>query len=184
MTAKLMWKVCRTKGQNFQFRSLCRTKTMDNKEFNILIVDDEPLIRKSLYEILRIDGFSAHMAESGEEALKIVQKNPADIVITDMKLPKMSGIALLEEIKKTPTDTEVILITGYGNVETAVEAMKKGAYDYILKPIIDSEIKIIIQKIIEKKQIVAENKDLRTQLAKTTRSSFGEMTGVSEKVQK
>ncbi len=156
----------------------------ENVKCNILIVDDEPLIRKSLYEILKIEGFHAYMAQSGEEALDILKKFPCDIVIADMKLPKMTGLELLEHIKATRFDTEVILITGFGTIETAVEAMKKGAFDYITKPIIDSEIKIIIDKILEKKKILQENKDLRQLIAKTSRSSYHGMVGASEKMQK
>ena len=82
------------------------------KTVQILIVDDEPLIRKSLYEILRIEGYRVQMAETGEEALGILKKERIDIVVTDFQLPKMNGIALLEEIKRWSLKTEVILITG------------------------------------------------------------------------
>ncbi len=157
---------------------------MDRANFNILIVDDEPLIRKSLYEILKIEGFHAHMAQSGEEAVDMLRKIPCDIVIADMKLPQMSGLELLERIKKNKSETDVILITGFGTIETAVDAMRKGAFDYITKPIIDSEIKIIIDKILEKKQILKENKNLRSIVAKTTRSSFHNIVGSSERMQK
>ena len=154
------------------------------RNYNVLIVDDEPLIRKSLYEILRIEGYNAHMAGTGEEAMDLLKEDLMDVVITDMKLPKMSGIDLLEKIKKNYQDTEVVLITGFGSIETAVEAMKKGAYDYITKPIIDNEIKMIIQKIIEKKEILEENKDLKQRIARTSRSSYFDMIGSSEKMQK
>lgn len=153
-------------------------------KYHILIVDDEPLIRKSLYEILKIAGFHAHMAQSGEEAADLLKKVNCDIVIADMQLPKMTGLELLEYIKKSHNETEVILITGFGTIETAVDAMKKGAFDYITKPIIDSEIRIIIDKILEKKQILQENKDLRKIIAKTSRSSYFGMIGSSEKMQK
>jgi len=152
--------------------------------FNILIVDDEPLIRRSLYEILRIEGYQAHMAETAEEAISLMNGIHMDIVITDMMLPKMNGIELLSAIKQAHPDTEVILATGFGSIETAVEAMKKGAYDYITKPIIDSEIKIIINKVLQQKQLLQENKELKQFIAKTGRSSFCGMIGASEKLQK
>jgi len=155
-----------------------------NNNYDILIVDDEPLIRESLYEILRIDGYNAHMAESGEVAMEIIRRQKIDIVITDMKLPKMSGLAVLHEIKECSADTEVILVTGYGSVESAVEAMKTGAYDYITKPINDNEIKIVIGKIIEKKEILKENKNLRQMMAQAKPSCFCDMIGASEKMQK
>lgn len=152
--------------------------------YNIIIVDDEPLIRKSLYEILKIEGYHAHMAQSGEEALDIFKKVNCDVVIADMNLPKMTGLALLERVKERYPETEVILITGFGTIDTAVEAMKKGAFDYITKPIIDSEIKIIIDKILEKKKILQENKDLKQMIAKTTRTSYCGIIGTSDKMQK
>jgi len=156
----------------------------DYKDYSILIVDDEPLIRKSLYEILRIEGYHAHMAENAETALEIIKDNAIDVVITDMMLPKMTGLELLEEIKRTKSDIEVILITGYGTIESAVEAMRKGAYDYVTKPIIDSEIKLVIKKILDKKKILNENVDLKKRLARSVRSAYCDMIGSSEKMQK
>ena len=155
-----------------------------NKKCRILIVDDEPLIRESLYEILRIEGYSVQMAPTAEAALEILQKGPVDIVLTDMRLPKMNGIELLAQVKKDHPETEVILITGYGSVGTAVEAMKAGAYDYITKPINDSEIKLIIDKIVEKKRILEENEILREILAREQRNSFFDIIGASEKMRK
>jgi DNA-binding NtrC family response regulator len=155
----------------------------NSKNYNILIVDDEPLIRQSLYEILRIAGYSVQMASCGEDALKALQKIPADILVTDLKLPKMSGLELLSEVKKDFPKLEVIVMTGYGSIESAVEAMKKGAYDYITKPINDNEIKMIINKIVEKKQILEENETLKQIIAKEHRASFCGMIGHSEKMQ-
>src|SRR5437667_6441510 len=96
-----------------------------NRKYDILVVDDEPLIRESLYEILRIDGFRAHMAASAEDALGFMKSQKVDIVLTDMKLPRMNGLELLSKVKEEFPETEVILITGYGSIETAVDAMKK-----------------------------------------------------------
>ena len=158
-------------------------KNENKKNYQILIVDDEPLIRKSLYEILRIDGYRVQMAASGEEALDILEKNEIDIVVTDFKLPKISGLQLLQEIKSRTPKAEVILITGYGSIESAVEAMKKGAFDYITKPINDAEIKITIGKILEKRKLIDENESLREIIAKEKRHSFCDLIGVSERMQ-
>jgi DNA-binding NtrC family response regulator len=147
--------------------------------YSILIVDDEPLIRKSLYEILKIAGFDTYTAVNAEEATVLFEKRSFDIVITDMKLPKMNGLELLSFIKDISPTTEVILITGFGSIETAVEAMKKGAFDYITKPIVDEEIKIHIDKIIEKKRLLEENQGLRQLVARNNRSSFCGMIGSS-----
>lgn len=154
-----------------------------NKKYRILVVDDEPLIRESLYEILRIEGYHVQMAANANDALKFIESNGFDIVVTDFKLPEMSGMDLLAAAKKTHPSIEVIMITGYGSIETAVEAMKKGAYDYITKPINDNEIKIIIQKIVEKMEILAENTALKEQIAKGQRTAMGGMIGSSEKMQ-
>jgi len=158
---------------------------MDNKrDYNILVVDDEPLIRESLYEILRIEGYSVRMASNGEEAMALINEKNFDIVVTDFKLPKKNGLELLVSIKKNFPKTEVILITGYGSIESAVEAMKLGAFDYITKPINDNEIKIVIDKIVERKRILDENESLKQILAKERRDSFCGMIGSSRKMQK
>ena len=153
-------------------------------QYKILIVDDEPLIRESLYEILRIEGYHTQMAASAEDALSILTRDPVDIVVTDLKLPGMSGLDLLIRAKKQNLPAEFILITGYGSIETAVEAMKKGAYDYITKPINDEEIKIIIDKIVEKKAILNENAALKEMIAKGDRQSFFHIIGGSEKMRR
>lgn len=156
-----------------------------NNQFSILIVDDEPLIRQSLYEIFRIEGYRAVMAQSGEEAVEFLKGGKTfDIVVADLKLPLMNGIELLKAIKKVSAQTEVILATGYGSIETAVDAMKMGAYDYITKPINDSEIKMIIGKIVERKAILEENRSLKERIAQTGRTSFQGLIGSSEKMQK
>ena len=124
---------------------------------HILVADDEPLTRKSLYEILKREDYKVSTAVDGEDAYSIVEKELPDIVIADLKMPKVDGINLLRKIKFTYPDIAVVLITAYGSIENAVEAMKEGAFDYITKPIIDSEIKIVIQRILEQKKILLEN---------------------------
>ncbi len=155
-----------------------------NNKYSILIVDDEPLIRESLYEILRIDGFLAMMASNGEEALEEISNKRIDIVLTDMKLPNMNGLDLIVKIKDVSPDTEVIMITGYGSIETAVEAMKSGAYDYVTKPINDHEIKLMINKIVERKEVLQENQDLREIIAEVNPEKFCGMIGSSDKMQR
>lgn len=155
----------------------------NNHLYNILVVDDEPLIRKSLFVSLKQQGFNAFMASNAQEVLALLPKTKIDIIIADMNLPGVSGIDILRRVKKDYPDIEVVLITGYGTIETAVEAMKLKAFDYITKPIVDDEIKIVIQKIIEKKEILQENKDLKQIIAKGNRSSFHGLIGASPKMQ-
>jgi len=150
---------------------------------HILIVDDEPLTRKSLYEILKKRGFDVSGAASGEEALSVLTKDKPDIVITDFKMSGISGIGLLKEIKNIDSGIAVILITGYGSIESAVEAMKEGAFDYITKPILDDEIMIVIERIFEQKCILEENKLLKKQLVSTKRGRFHGLIGHNQRMQ-
>lgn len=155
---------------------------MSNKG-HILIVDDEPLTRKSLFEILKFQGYKVSTSADGEEAHGIIEQEHPDIVITDLKMPKIDGLTLLKKAKEISPDTTVILVTAYGSIENAVSAMREGAFDYITKPIIDSEIKIIIQRVFEQKKILEENKLLKKQLSQTSRESFHNIIGSDHKMQ-
>jgi len=150
----------------------------------ILIVDDEPLIRKSLYESLRMEGYDAEMAQDGEEALQRIAEIPIDLLIADIKMPKVSGIDLLKEVKAKHLDIPVLLITGYGTIDQAVEAMRLGAADYITKPIADGEIQLIIKRLFEQKHLIEENLALRQELARTDRDRFHRLIGQDRKMQK
>jgi len=156
----------------------------NNSGYRILIVDDEPLVRKSLYESLRTEGYIASMASDGKEAWSKIEEKKVDIVIADMKMPKMDGISLLKKIKSGFPHIEVVLVTGYGNIETAVEAMKIGAFDYVTKPVLDNEIKIIIEKIIERNRLIQENVTLRRKLAGSERDRFHNIVGRDSKMRK
>ncbi len=149
----------------------------------ILVVDDEPLTRHSLYEILKFEGYKVDTAKDGKEALQLVEKYSPDIVIADLKLPDINGIELLRRIKSITKEIQVVLITGYGSIETAVEAMKEGAFDYITKPIVDSEIKMIIEKILNQKRLLEENRLLKEKLSATVRTHFHNIIGEDEKMQ-
>ena len=150
----------------------------------ILIADDEPLIRKSLYETLRLEGYEAEMAGDGAEAWEKMAQFPIDIVVADIKMPKLSGIDLLKQTKAKYPDIAVVLVTGYGTIEQAVEAMRLGAADYITKPIMDDEIKIVIKRIFDQRKLVEENVALRQQLARTVRDRFHRLVGKHEKMQR
>lgn len=150
----------------------------------ILIVDDEPLTRKSLYEILKYEYYRVSTASNGKEALRAIAEEHPDIVITDLKMPDINGLELLKKIREMNNGTAVVLITGYGSIDTAVAAMKEGAFDYITKPILDNEIKIVIQRIFEQKKILEENRVLKKRLAKTVRSNFHGIIGQNHKMQK
>jgi DNA-binding NtrC family response regulator len=151
---------------------------------HILVVDDEPLVRSSLGELLTISGFTVSTAANGKEALELLKNYTADIIITDVKMPEMDGIELLRMIKTNHPQTPVILISGYGSIENAVEAMKEGAYDYITKPIVDSEIKIVIDRLMKQRQLQEENVKLKEQLSTTQRDRFYNIVGKSQSMQK
>lgn len=138
------------------------------KPKTVLIVDDEISIRESLQKVLSKAGYATKTANSGNQALRIVMEQPVDIVLTDLKMPDGDGIDLLKKIRDKHPDMEVILLTGYGTIETAVEAMKQGAYDFITKPFKRAVILSTLERAVEHQDLYQENKYLKTQLGKST----------------
>ena len=122
----------------------------------VLIVDDEKAIRWSLGEALQGQGYEVEEAENGKKCINLFQKDPADIVILDLKLPDMDGIEVLKKIKAEDKNVPVIMMTAYGEVETAVEAIKGGAYDFLLKPFQLEKMKIAIKNALETKRMRTE----------------------------
>jgi DNA-binding NtrC family response regulator len=130
----------------------------------LLLADDDPLIVGSLGEVLRREGYEILTAGTGLEALRILRDEEIDLIITDINMPEMDGIHLLREVRSRNPDTMVILITGYGTIESAVEAIKAGASDYITKPICDEEMKVVIERSLESRRLRCENERLRKRL--------------------
>jgi len=130
----------------------------------ILLVDDEPGSRESLSLLLGHEGYLVDTASDGEKAIRLFSKNKYDVIITDLFLPGASGIDILKHVKEHPLPCSVILITGNATAETAVEAMKEGAFDYIIKPVNFEKLKVLVEKAVEKTRLVAENIYLRQQL--------------------
>ena len=130
----------------------------------ILVIDDEAHNREALSLLLGQAGYQVVAAESGEEALNILSKTPFEVIITDLFLPGASGIDILKQVKEDSPYTNVILITGNASAESAVEAMKEGAFDYVTKPFNFEKLKIIVAKALEKSRLVSENLYLRQQL--------------------
>ncbi len=131
----------------------------------ILVVDDEKVIRDMLADFLGMEGYIVRTAEDGSSALGELSKGHYDLVISDLKMPRMGGIALLDEIGKTAPDALTVIMTGFGTVETAIDAMKRGAYDYVLKPFKLDEVVHVVQRGIEKQRMAAENLRLREALS-------------------
>jgi two-component system, NtrC family, nitrogen regulation response regulator NtrX len=133
---------------------------------NILIIDDEKAIRKTLTEILSYEGYKIEEAGDGEEGLKKFREKTFDVVLCDIKMPKMDGIEFLDKAREANPDIPVIMISGHGTIETAVEAVKKGAYDYISKPPDLNRLLITIRNAMDKTNLVTETKVLRRKVTK------------------
>ena len=126
---------------------------------NVLVIDDEEAIRSLLTDVLTDAGYRVTAVASGEEAIKKIEECPFEIVITDLKMPGMNGIEVLRKMKNMRSDICVIVLTGYATVETAIEAMKAGAYDYINKPFNTGEMELIINRAAERQLLAREAKE-------------------------
>jgi two-component system response regulator AtoC len=133
-------------------------------EIRILVVDDDDSGREALTLLLRSAGYTVLSAASGEEALEIIGREQFQVIVSDLLLPDKSGLDILQSVRKVSTFTEVIVVTGHASAQTAVRAMKEGAFDYITKPIDFDELKLVVAKALEKQQILSENVYLRKQL--------------------
>ncbi|MFC1763552.1 sigma-54-dependent transcriptional regulator [Planctomycetota bacterium] len=135
-------------------------------ESNILVVDDDSIIKDSLCEFLTLEGFSVYGAESVKEALLKLHDRAYALVITDVNLPDGDGLVLLETIRRQYPRTVVLVITAYGTIESAVRAIKQGAYDYLTKPIIDDDLRLSVERALKQQSLLTENEQLRAQLQK------------------
>ncbi|MFZ0134163.1 MAG: sigma-54 dependent transcriptional regulator [Desulfobacterales bacterium] len=147
----------------------------------ILIVDDEKNYTRILGAVLEDEGFEILAANSGPEALEILEGSDVDLVLTDMKMPMMDGIQLLEKIKERDPELPVLMMTAHGTVDKAVEAMQKGAYSYILKPFDNDRLIIYVRKAAAMFRVIKENRELRH--AVSSRYSFGNIIGKSKVMQ-
>jgi len=148
------------------------------KPAQILIVEDDRKMRLALREIMTNEGYAVDTVETGEAALGKADGNGYDLVITDLKLPGIDGMDVLRAIRKSRQETSVVIITAYATVDTAVEAMREGAEDYISKPFNLDEIRLIVRKVLEKKALLDDNRLLRSQLRK--KYSYDNVVGNSE----
>lgn len=155
----------------------------------ILVVDDEPLMRDFLVETLQRKKYLIEAVGNGSQAIEKVKVEYYDLLITDIRMPEVSGMEVLEEVKKINPETEVIMITAFGTIENAVGAMKLGAYDYITKPFSADEIEIVVDRAMERQRLRDENRILRsdnTQLRNLLKEkyTFSSIVGVSEVMRK
>ncbi|MBY0371550.1 sigma-54 dependent transcriptional regulator [bacterium] len=148
------------------------------QDYRIVVVDDEPANLESLERILKSDGGKVTLFQDPEEALRFVQRGSVDVLLTDLRMRFLNGIELLESVKKADPTVEVILLTAFGTVELAVEAMRKGAYDFITKPLQRLQVIRTVHRALEKRRLVTENLSLREELHAT--GVGGEVLGRSE----
>jgi two-component system response regulator AtoC len=139
-------------------------KPMNKTSAHLLVVDDDPVTIDLLKEVLSKEGYEVSTALSGEEAIRRGMGNHFDIVITDVRMGEKDGMEVLRFLKKNTPDTTVIMITAFGSIETAIEAIREGAYDYISKPFKLDEIKFTIQRALEQRRLIQENKFYRQEL--------------------
>jgi len=143
----------------------------------ILVVDDEPAERDGLARLVGQWGYDVDTAASGEEALNLVESERPAVVVTDLVLPEMGGLALLQKLKETGRSPIVLFVTGHGTVETAVEAMRHGAFDYLTKPVDPTRLQVLLERSIEQESLSREVDFLRHQLRQ--KGSFGQLVGQS-----
>lgn len=146
----------------------------------VLIVDDEANIRNALAKLLTRSGYTVKSAANVAEGLAMLESNPFDIVLTDLRMSGDGGLELLREVKRRDSRVEVIVMTAYGTVETAVQAMKEGSYDYIEKPINVDRLPLLLQRALERRALAEDNVRLRTVVS--AREEYGNLVGRSEKI--
>ena len=131
---------------------------------SILIIDDEEIMREILEALLTREGYQVRLATSGEEGAELARATTFDAAIVDVMMPGMDGLATLEELKKIDDDLPVLMVTAFASVETAIAAMKRGAFDYITKPFKNDEVLVVVRNAVERRRLVAENMALRQNL--------------------
>jgi DNA-binding NtrC family response regulator len=153
-----------------------------NNDIRILIADDEMIVRQSLQNWFQEEGYTVDVAESGREALEKLTEGQWDIFLLDIKMPGMDGLELQRKIKEIHPNATIIIMTAYASVETAVEAMKQGAYDYVVKPFDPDDLEHLIRNAAERRQLVSENIRMREKIDEMSR--FHEIIGRSSAVQR
>ncbi|MDH4329393.1 MAG: sigma-54 dependent transcriptional regulator, partial [Nitrospira sp.] len=148
----------------------------------ILVVDDEQSLREVLSIMLKRTGYDVTSVADGEEAIELLNKDIFDLVITDLRMPKIDGMEVLKAAKSASPETVVLIITAFASADSAVEAMKQGAYDYLTKPFQVDEVQLIIRNALEKRRLTTENILLKREMA--SQSSFSQLVGQSEAMEK
>src|SRR5271167_3702043 len=156
--------------------------TPETKLLNLLIVDDERSMRESCGEVVHALGFNTQAADSPEHAYHALDTNPVDVVLLDLRLPGTGGLEVLREIKRRRPETLVIVMTGFATVQSAVQAMKLGAYDYITKPFNFDELRLVLERVTSHLKLTSENRLLREQLK--SKHGFGSLVGYAPEMER
>ena len=155
---------------------------MDKSKIRLLVVDDERGLCAGVQEALRREGYTVDAANDARTALELIRARLFSLVLTDVRMPGMTGMELFREARQRSRDTQFILMTAYGTVESAVEAMKEGAYDYLVKPLDLRQLRVLVAKALEFQSLVAENNELRLRLRKRSEPSL--LIGGSEAIRR
>ena len=131
----------------------------------ILIVDDEEIVIRSCLRILDGDEFHVESVQDGRDALRKIEENSYDVMILDVMMPNIDGLEVLRRVKETHPNVDVIMITGLSQIDTAVQAMKLGAFDYISKPFEPDELKLVVQRALERRRLLQENLNLKSEVS-------------------
>jgi DNA-binding NtrC family response regulator len=158
------------------------TGTTDTSNTHILIVDDEQSVRESLQQWFLEDGYTVSVAENAMAALEVLQRRTVDIVLLDIKMPGMDGLTLQDRIREFNQDTIIIIITAFASVDTAIRALKAGAFDYVTKPIDPDELSVMIRNAAQQRRLAKENSQLRESI--DTLHHVGDIVGESEAMRK
>jgi two-component system response regulator HydG len=156
----------------------------DKSKARVMVVDDEPSARSGLEKLLQQEGYTVDAAADGMGALAIAAEHPPDVVVTDLKMPKMDGVALLTKLREQDPDLPVLVVTAFGDVGSAVSAMRAGAADYLTKPVDFDALLMAIERALERRELRAEADELRRQLHEREGDGLGGLLGASPAMQK
>src|SRR5712675_502157 len=162
--------------------SIATPQIMAANFLNLLIVDDERSIRDACREVAMSLGFTTHVADSAEHAYRLLQTQSIDAVLLDLRLPGVGGLEALRQIKALRPETLVVVVTGYGTVQSAVQAMKNGSYDYVTKPFSLDEFKLLLERVSNRLKLKTENRMLREKLK--SKQGYGGIVGRAPEMEK
>ncbi|MBT3276016.1 MAG: sigma-54-dependent Fis family transcriptional regulator, partial [Spirochaetales bacterium] len=153
--------------------------------FNVLIVDDEKNIREGLGKALELDGYNVLLAENGNAALEVMSTSEVDLVISDLKMPELSGEELLKQISSSYPTIQVIILTGHGTIETAVNAMRNGAYDFLTKPVNLDRLSLLVKRALSTRDLVLQHRALKEEIERIkSRQKYSRIIGKSSQMKK